>query len=249
MKHHKRSAFSLFEAVICIIVLGVIGIICNSILLDMSKNLAMQRTISEPAYTIALLKIENLLQSAFPQSLTSNGKPLTHQNLSLEFTRLDTQILSGGSDKNSSYTFLQGTLIPKIALAVSSMYDATLTLPHTQGWMLNSEIALFPSPQRDKLQLSIIKSITQTTLTLSTPPAQTPRIILPVHSHKIWLSQDTLLLDGTPLALGVSSFLTIPHTLPNNELFLELQLCFYTSPNVRCQKGGVWITSPIERIL
>lgn len=246
MKLHKssrmrmRRAFSLFEAIICVVVLGVIGIICNSILLDMSKTLTMQRKLSEPTYTIALLKIENLLQSAFPQSLI-----ITPQNSELVFTRLDVQTLSGGGDKNSSLNFFQNTLLPPIELSISSIHNSTLTMTHTNGWHLDSEIMLFPSQN----QIYTIKAIAPKNLTLNAPPAQNSTFALPVKSHRIWLSKNTLWLNNEPLAFNISSFLALPHTMPNNETFLELRLCVQSSIKEICQKGGVWITNPIEYIL
>lgn len=244
-KLYTKRAFSLFEAIICIVVLGVIGIICNSILLDMSKTLAMQRKLNEPTYTIALLKIENLLQSAFPQSLSANNQPITPQNSELAFTRLDTQILSGGGDKNSSTHLSQDTLLPKIELSISSIHDATLTMMHTNGWHLDSEIMLFPSQN----QIYTIKAISPKSLTLNVPPAQNSTFTLPVKSHRIWLSKNTLWLDNEPLAFNISSFLALPHAMPNNETFLELRLCVQSSIKEICQKGGVWITNPVEYAL
>lgn len=100
-RHHR--AFSLFEVLVCIVLLGIISVVCGYILLDLSKNLALQQKINDQHYRIALLKLENIMQTALAESISVDNKPLdsVFSQGQLYFISFDRQKSSAEETKHS----------------------------------------------------------------------------------------------------------------------------------------------------
>lgn len=239
LRRAKRSscAFSLFELLICVVILGVIGIICSSMLLNISKNLSALRIQNDKAAPIALLKIENILQYAIPQLLTFNTPPSAQNNI--EFIRIDEAVLLGNGDKVNPANIYNETTLPKIPIRIESYIDNSIYMPSTEGWNGVSSLVLFAF---NAPKFYEIDRIYANRITLLDSIQSRPFIAIPATSHKIFLENTTLYFDNIVLAHNVSEFLITPHTLKDDSVFLSLRLCIAKS----CHSGGVWLENIIE---
>ncbi|MCX2717162.1 hypothetical protein OQH61_05365 [Helicobacter sp. MIT 21-1697] len=251
MSHYfrsARSAFSLFEVVVSIVILGVIGIICSSMLLQMSKNIAYVRSLNNPSPNIALAKIENLLQYAIIESLIGNGGiPLSVASSSLAFMAIDEQSLFGGGYKNAPTSMQGDTLLPLVSIHIQSHHNDSLYFATLKGWQPQQELYLVTQP-KEVFTPYTITHIHSQTLVLDKTPSHTPFIALPLQSHFIELRDNTLWLDNAPLAFDVLSFTITPFSFTQG-IFLELNLCVATPTKKHCENGGVWLDEIVENML
>lgn len=247
LRDSKRTAFSLFEASVGIVILGVIGLICSTMLLDVSKNIAYTQAKNDTALTIALLKIENLLEHAIVPSIKdSRGNPLQHATSELSFYRIDEGMLFGGGDKTARPTLQGDTLLPRVSIEVSHYQDKSLYFSPLRGWRKGMMIYLV-SPMHTDFTPYTITDIRGDMLVLDTPIAFAPRLALPVQSHSLALRQDSLWLDGAPIALHVLSFEATPLYFSQG-MILELTLCKKTLGKPHCEKSGIWLDSVVESL-
>lgn len=264
-KYSHHPAFSLFEVLVCIALLGVISIVCGYILLDLSKNLALQQKTNDQHYKIALLKLENILQTALAESVSVDNKPLdsVFSQGQLHFISFDRQKIFGGGDKTFTQAQIQnGILLPSISLSIDSQSDSTLSFKTLYGWHQNQKLYLVSeTPSTLSLEerffapnpkdIYTITHIDTNTLTLDHTPKHLSRIALPLDSqlHKIEFKERTLWLDDTPIALNVSSFSITPHSFilgEKTQSFLEFTLCYELHHTSLCDSGGVWLESIVE---
>lgn len=248
-KLRTHRAFSLFEAIVSIVILGVIGIICSSMLLQISKNIAYTKAISDSSVYLALLKIENHLQYAFKDSIMANGTPLnTNANSmdisNLSFASIPRHLLFGGGDKNSTPSLQNETLLPLVSLNIESHYDNTLTFAQLKGWQQGQSATLITKP-KEAFTLYHITRINTNTIELDKKPTFAPSLIIPLQNHHIALQNDTLMLDNSPLLFDVLSFSITPH-IHVNEMFLSLYLCVKAPSKSHCVNGGVWLDDIVE---
>ena len=263
-----KPAFSLLEVLVCIVLLGTIGIVCGYVLLDMSKNLALQRKTNDQSYKIALLKLENILQTAVIESLSVGDQPLdsVFSQGSLRFISFERQKLFGGGDK----TFTNGKinndiLLPSFSMLIASHTDSKIHFASLDGWSINQKLYLVSdklSPATQGIEarffshnpsdIYTITHIDSNSLTLNHTPTYKPRLALPIEPepHSIEFKDHTLWLDGNPLALGVQSFSITPHTFQSPsqtpQRFLEFTLCYDLYNSLLCDSGGVWLESFVE---
>ncbi len=249
--HYFRStqrAFSLFEVVVSIVILGVIGIICSSMLLHMSKNLAYTRSLNDPNAHIILAKIENLLQYAIIESLIGDGGvPLSVASSSLMFAAIDEQSLLGGGYKNAPSPMQGDMLLPLVSINIQSHHDTSLYFTALRGWQLQQQLYLVTQPKEVFTPYTITRIHTQT-LVLDKAPQHTPYLALPIQSHSIELRDNILWLDKAPLAFDVLSFSIKPLSFSQG-IFIELHLCVATSLKEHCESGGVWLDEIVENML
>ncbi|TLD80853.1 prepilin-type N-terminal cleavage/methylation domain-containing protein [Helicobacter sp. MIT 05-5293] len=262
-RHHR--AFSLFEVLVCIVLLGIISVVCGYILLDLSKNLALQQKINDQHYRIALLKLENIMQTALAESISVDNKPLdsVFSQGQLYFISFDRQKIFGGGDKTFTQAQIQnGILMPAVSLSIDSHSDSTLSFKTLYGWHQNQKLYLISNtPSALSLEerffapnpkdIYTITHINTNTLTLDHTPEHTPRIALPLDSqpHKIEFKDRILWLDDTPIALNVSSFSITPHIFTlgeNTQSFLEFTLCYPFHQTSLCESGGIWLESIVD---
>ena len=245
LKTSKHSAFSLFEVSVSIVILGAIGLVCSSMLLDISKHIAYTQAKNDTTSRIALLKIENLLENAIIESLQdSKGQALKGISTGLSFYSVDESLLLGGGNKNAS-TSLQGdTLLPHISLEVLHSHNDTLYFSTLRGWQSGMNAYLITKPQSDFIPY-VIKDRANNILTLSKPPAQPPSLILPITHHSLRFDNGILWLDSVPIIDNVLSFEVLPISL-NQGILLELKLCVKTPSKAHCEKSGIWLDSIVE---
>ncbi len=240
-----HSAFSLFEALLSIVILGVIGIICSSMLLSISKNLAYTRALSDTSPRLALLKIENLLQYAIIDSITAdNGAPPHSPTSTLLFATFSQPLLFGGGVKNTTQSLDGDTLLPNASLLIESHYDDTFTFTQLKGWQSGQEVYLFTQP-KEPFKIYHIAQVYTNALRLDDKPTHPPRLILPIRSHRLALHDNTLMLNSAPLIFDVLSFTATSINLPQGT-FLELHLCIKAPVKAHCESGGVWLDDMIE---
>lgn len=248
----KRSAFSLFEVSVGIVILGVIGLICSSMLLDISKHIAYTQAKNDSTPLIALLKIENLLESAIIESLQdSRGNALTQSSSHISFHTINQNLLFGGGDKGTPALVQNGTLLPKLSIEVLHHSQSTLTLaplnsssPSSTGWSNGMSAYLISKSQGDFMPFAITAT-TSNTITLDKPLTHTPLAILPITYHTLSLYDNTLWLDSVPLIYDVETFEATPLTFPQG-ILLELYLCIKAANKPFCQTRGIWLDSIVE---
>lgn len=242
---HRKPAFSLLEAVICIVIMGVIGIICSSMLLQVSKNIAYTKAKNDSSIHIALLKIENLLQYAIIESIkTENGSVFNAPSSTLVFYRIIENALFGGGTKNDQPLTQGDTLLPNMSLFIDSHNDNLLSFASLRGWHEGQEAYLITKPH-DTFKPYYVKNINANILTLDRKPTHTPHLMLPIQSHNLSLQDNVLLLDNAPLAFNVSSFIATPTKSPQGD-FISLELCIKTSIKIQCESSIVWLDSIVE---
>lgn len=249
-KLHKftHNAFSLFEALLCIVILGIIGVICNSMLLNITQNITYAKSLNSTSAHIALLQIENLLQYAIIESIqTQNAALLNAPTSAITFSSIQEPLLFGGGVKASNQEVLNNTLLPHISLHIQSHHDDILYFDKLKGWQKSQEAYLFTEPKEPFKPYHIVELNTQS-LKLDRNPTHTPLAILPIQAHQISFHDNILWLDNTPLAHNVHSFLITPLFFTEGT-FLELELCISRGGRVRCQNGGVWLDHIMELIL
>lgn len=235
----SHNAFSLFEAIVCIIILGVIGIICSSMLLQISKNISYTKAISDSSPYIALLKIENILQYAIIESLQSNGAPLNAPSSNISFSSLQESLLFGGGVKNSLQEVQNDTLLPTLSLVIDSHYDKILYFKPLKGWQTSQKAYLITQPKESFKPYSIAR-IHDDIIYLDRKPLHSPHLILPIQNHTLTLHDNILWLDNAPLINDVSSFIITPISSTQGT-FLEMQLCVKAPIKNHCENGGVWL--------
>lgn len=250
----KRSAFSLFEVSVGIVILGLIGLVCSSMLLDISKHIAYTQAKNDSTALTALLKIENLLESVIIESLQdSNGKALSAPSSHISFYTIQQDLLFGGGDKNVQSLMQGNTLLPKFSIEILHSYQNTLTfssLTNSQngqngtGWSSGMSAYLISKPQGDFTPFRITAT-TSNTLTLDKPTTYTPLAILPITHHTLSVYDNALWLDSAPLIYDVESFEVTPLTFSQG-ILLELHLCVKTLNKPFCQTRGVWLDSVVE---
>lgn len=241
----RHNAFSLFEAIVCIVILGVIGIICSSMLLQISKNIAYTKALNDSSPHIALLKIQNLLQYAIIESIHTNGAPLLSPTSTISFASVQESLLFGGGHKHTLQEVQEGTLLPALSLVIDSHHNETLYFQSLKGWQSAQEAYLLPKDSAFKPY--IIKHTQGNALTLDRKPLLTPKLILPIQSHTLSLHDNILWLDNAILIDDVLSFLITPISSLQG-IFLDLQLCIKAPMKAHCESGGVWLDE-IARIL
>lgn len=259
----KRSAFSLLELLISIVILAMISVVCGFAMLNFAKQLSFEKQINDKTCQIALLQIQNLLQNALPDSISIDNKPLdsTFHSGILSFIGIDMLSLSGiGTKQSPSSTLQNNMLLPKQNIIVDSANGNELFISDTFRFAQFQKLYLLP---QNPTQLPIINDfyqsffapnpthifyinqITKNSILLNATPTFTPFIAIPIESaHHIRVLNNILLLDDEPLCEQVSAFSITPHKLFNNELFLELNLCHHN--NKICESGAAHIESIIE---
>ena len=247
----KRSAFSLFEVSVGIVILGIIGLVCSSMLLDISKHIAYTQAKNDSTALTALLKIENLLESTIIESLQeSNGKALSAPSSHISFYTIQQDLLFGGGDKNVQSLMQGNTLLPKLSIEILHSYQNTLTLHpltnnhNSTGWSNGMSAYLISKPQGDFTPFRIT-AISGNTLTLDKPITHTPLAILPITHHTLSVYDNALWLDFVPLIYDVESFEITPLSFSQG-ILLELHLCVKTPNKPFCQTRGVWLDSIVE---
>lgn len=238
-----RVGFSLFEAIVAVIILGVVGIVCSSTLLHISHNLAYTRVVNDRAARIALLQLENLLQYAIAQSLQSApNTPLQTSTSSLEFYTLDETSLFG----LDSVLLLHDTRLPSYAFEVSAWHDKELIFTQLYGYRIGDILYLYTQPEESFVPYRVT-AVGISSLTLDRFPTQPPRAAFKIRPHKVEFRDSALWVDGMQIALDVNTF-TIQPYYTNNGVFLELNLCVMHTKKTQCEQGGAWLTSFVEKL-
>ena len=243
---HKHNAFSLFEAVVSIVILGIVGIICSSMLLQISKNVAYTKNTSDSSPHLALLKIQNLLEYAIIESLSANGTPFTTPSSQISFSSIEYSLFFDGGAKNTTKEVQNDTLLPNVSLVVDSHHANTLYFTSLKGWQSAQE-AYIPSNPKEAFKPYTITRIQGNAIVLERAPTHTPRIILPIKTHNLAFHSNALWLDNALLLDDVLSFLITP-IVSAQGTFLALELCVKSPTKARCENGGVWLDD-IVRIL
>ncbi|BDB65558.1 hypothetical protein T36_2037 [Helicobacter cinaedi] len=250
----KRSAFSLFEVSVGIVILGIIGLVCSSMLLDISKHIAYTQAKNDSTALTALLKIENLLESAIIESLQdSNGKALSAPSSHISFYTIQQDLLFGGGDKNVQSLMQGNTLLPKLSIEILHSYQNTLNLApltsntsnhNSTSWLNGMSAYLISKPQGDFTPFRIT-AISGNTLTLDKPTTHTPLAILPITHHTLSAYDNALWLDSVPFIYDVESFEITPLSFSQG-ILLEIRLCVKTPNKPFCQTRSIWLDSIVE---
>lgn len=243
-----RPAFSLFEMIVSICVLGMLGVVCSYMLLNVTKNIAFLRTHNDLSPTIALLKVQNALQYAIPQSISDeSGTFPTQTSHALHFWQLDSSALYGGGDKSANITLKDNikdsALLPHISLEVESSADFSLYLKHTSGFKMGDKLYLASNPKAP-FSVYSIKGIRANALVLDKSIESTPLLALPIIEGSIRVQDSALWLNDAILLENVHAFSIEPKNTPNGA-FLALHLCIKALEPI-CTQGGVWLDDIVE---
>lgn len=235
--YRTKGAFSLFEASVSIVILGILGIICSSMLLNISKNISFSRASNDTSITIALLKIENLLQNALIDSiLDEHNKPLSAPTSSLHFASIEQNLLFGGGFKNTTPATQNDTLLPSVPISVESSHDSTLYFATSHSWHIGAPLYIFAQTKAPFTPYYITHT-TSASLTFDKPLPTKALLALPISMHTLKFTQNTLWLDNAPLIFNITSFSITPHAFAQGT-FLEVEIC---AINAHCEMGGVWL--------
>ena len=243
------------------VILGIVGFVCGSMLLNISQNIAFVKATSDTSPHLALTQIENLLQSAITESLSHNGTaPLASPAHSLHFARVDEGALQGAALHNAPFSptapsskptqMKDSTLMPHKSLEIIASHDRHLDFGSLQGWEVGDWLAIISQPQAQSPnpnQLSFkpyrVVSRSANSLTLDSPAPPNPLLALPITLHSLHLRDEVLWLDHFPLLHKVASFEVSLISSPHAPALLKLTLCQKRAKSPLCAQGMVILES------